>query len=123
MATEEGRGTSGVVYRAIGEVGDALTILDAGRRTYAGLSHDGTYWHLIAPFAGVDGELVCTCKGGRMHGRCWRMDQAIAFEAGDARQASLPFARPVWARQALDAGIATFDAPAGAGEMVEASRG
>lgn len=114
---------TGVVYRAIGEVGDALTILDASRRTYAGLSRDGQYWHLIAPFAGVEGVLVCTCKGGRTHGRCWRMHQAIAFEAGDARQASPAFARPSWARASLDAGVASFDAPVGAGHSVQAERG
>lgn len=113
------------MYRAIGNdvPADALTILDARRRTYAALSHDGTYWHLISPFAG-DGELVCTCAGGRQHGRCWRLDQAIAFEAGDARQAS-PALIPSWhlPRASLDAGTAVFDAPEGAGHSVQAERG
>jgi len=109
-----------IVYHSIGQgaPADALTILDAERRTYAGLSHDGTYWHLIAPFAG-EGNLVCTCVGGRTHGRCWRMSQAIAFEAGDARQATHLLAPPAWQgpdpRAELLAGVASFDAPVGAG--------
>lgn len=126
---------TGIVHAPIGDVGDALTILDADRRFYAGLSRDGTYWHVIEPLQadvlGVDAEVIrpagllsCRCKGATFHGSCYRVEQAEAFEAGDARQATRALS-PDWLipRAALEAGSATFDAPAGAGDLQEAYRG
>lgn len=123
---------NGIVHAPIGDVGSALAVVDASRRLYVGLSHDGSYWHVVSPYVpdhpdGETYELTCTCAGGRYHGRCWRLDQAVAFEAGNASAAALPFSRPDWLgpdpRAELLAGRASFDAPAGAGELVEASRG
>ena len=86
---------SGLVHRPIGPVGDALVVLDADRRLYAGLSRDGAYWHAVHP-APVDladanggvvrraGELVCTCKGSAFRGTCYRTAQAEALEGGQA---------------------------------------
>src|SRR6185369_17638251 len=65
---------TGVVHAPIGDVGDALTILDAGRRLYAALSRDGTYWHVVSPLQAdrldaegnvvrAAGALSCICKG------------------------------------------------------------
>jgi len=124
---------TGVVHAPIGDVGDALTILDAGRRLYAALSRDGSYWHVVEPLQadvlGLDagvirpaGRLGCRCKGATFHGTCYRVEQAEAFEVGDLRQAA-PILAPDWARADLSAGVATFDAPVGAGEAVEAHRG
>jgi hypothetical protein len=112
---------TGIVHRPIGPVGDALVVLDAARRTYAALSRDESYWHLISPLP-VDlvdadgtvirrvGTLTCTCAGGTFRNECWRTKQATAFEAGQG----LP--DPAWLAEG-------FDAPAGAGEEVQASRG
>jgi len=112
---------SGLVYRQIGDVGDALVVLDMSRRLYVGLSRDGTYYHVVAPLP-VDlvdvngtvlrrvGTLACTCPGGTYRGTCYRQQQAEAFEAGHG----LP--DPAWLAEG-------FDAPVGAGEAVEASRG
>ena len=111
----------GVVHRPIGTVGIDLVVLDAGRRTYAALSRDATYWHLISPLP-VDlvdadgtvvrriGDLSCTCAGGVFRGECYRIKQALAWEKG----AGLP--DPAWLTEG-------YDAPAGAGEAVEAFRG
>jgi hypothetical protein len=76
------------------DVGQALVVLDEGRRLYAALSRDGSYWHVVQPgfeltdgdgnVVRAEGELVCSCKGGTFHGRCYRIDQAKAFEAGRA---------------------------------------
>lgn len=112
----------GIVHAPIGEVGDALVVLDASRRLYAGLSRDGGYWHVVGP-SQVDaidadgnvvrpaGSLECRCKGFTFHGSCYRANQAEAFEAGQADRA----AAPAWMQD--------DDSPVGAGEMVEASRG
>jgi len=78
---------------------DGLIVLDVDRRTYAALSRDESYWHLIQPasepiargFDYVDangltvtpvavGDLTCTCAGGRFKRHCYRIDQAKAFE-------------------------------------------
>jgi hypothetical protein len=56
------------------------------------------------------GTLTCSCLGGQFRGECWRSKQAVAFEAGQG----LP--EPAWLTEG-------FDAPVGAGEAVEASRG
>jgi len=110
-----------LVHLAIAFEPDMLVILSASRRTYAALSRDGSYVHVVQPRA-VDlvaedgtvieriGELTCSCLGGLYRGTCWRTKQAAAFEAGQG----LP--DPAWLAEG-------FDAPAGAGEAVEASRG
>lgn len=106
---------TGLVFRPIGPVGNDLVVLDANRRLYIGLSHDGAAWHSVHPTP-IDlvngdgatirtaGQLVCTCKGSAFRGTCWRVKQAEAFEAGQP-------------------GTAFTDSPWGAGELVEASRG
>lgn len=112
---------NGIVHRPIGPVDMNLVVLDASRRTYAALSRDRSYWHLIHPLP-VDlvdadgavirrvGSLTCTCAGGSFRGECYRTKQAAAFEAGQG----LP--DPAWLSEG-------FDAPAGAGEAQEAFRG
>jgi len=123
---------TGIAWRPLGEVDGALVVLDSGRRLYAGLSREGDYWHIVQPARAGDprvtaepalaavGDLVCTCRGGVFHGRCYRADEAKAWERADASGLA-----PAWAlpREALEQGSATFDAPAGAGEAQEASRG
>lgn len=138
----------GIVHAPIGDIGNALAVIDAGRRVYVGASRDGSYLHVIHPrgFQQVDGDgnvvgesydLVCTCKGGTFHGTCYRLTQAQAFE-----EPPLSDDLPVWHRAIaptvapapaplVDAVAKTvipprprdFDAPVGAGESVEASRG
>lgn len=85
------------------ELKNGLVIFDEARRTYAALSRDGSYWHVIQPateatakafeYVGDDGltvrpvesgQLICTCAGGRFHRHCYRLDQAEAFEASRA---------------------------------------
>lgn len=112
---------AGLVHRPIGPIGDALVVLDASRRLYAGLSRDQTYWHAVHPLS-VDliaedgtvvarvGALTCTCAGGQYRGRCYRVAQVEAFEAGQG------LADPAWLAEG-------FEAPVGAGETVEAFRG
>lgn len=98
--------TGGLVFASIAERSGALVILDAGRRLYAGLSRNGSYWHVVTPsqveihhdetdevIRGI-GQLFCTCKGGTFHGSCYRLEQAVAFEAGDADR----LAAPAWMR-------------------------
>lgn len=92
---------SGLVYRSLGNVGDNLVVIDAARHVYAGLSRDASYLHLVHP-APVDmvnaenavirsaGQLVCTCAGSAYRGRCYRTDQAEAFEAGTLAPAHGP---------------------------------
>lgn len=106
---------TGVVHLSLGEVGDALVVLDARRRVYVAASRDGSYLHVVHPrgfeltdsdgnVVGVADDLVCGCKGGTFKGHCYRQEQAEAFEAGQADMA----AAPSWLRDA---------AP---GELVEA---
>lgn len=38
-----------LVYVGIAGHGDALVVLDASRRLYAGLSRDAGYWHVVHP--------------------------------------------------------------------------
>ena len=110
-----------LVHLAIPFEPDTLVILSAGRRTYAALSRDGSYLHVVQPvqveLVAEDGtvlqrvgQLTCSCKGGEYRGTCWRTKQAAAFEAGQG----LP--DPAWLAEG-------FDAPVGAGEEVEAARG
>ncbi len=110
---------------------DALIVVSRSLRSYLGLSRDGGYLHHIRPARLEEpivgdgkraaGALTCDCRGGTVRGTCYWVERAEALEAGDPR----PLRRPDWAtpRAELEAGSATFDAPAGAGEMVEASRG
>lgn len=122
----------GLRYLQIAPEGDELVCLDAERRLYAGLSRDRTYWHIIQPLPLEDprvgdglrkaGELGCTCPGGVYHGRCYRVGQAEAFEAGRL------MLTPVQARGQIGMDEAAgpdwlYDAPVGAGEAVEAFRG
>lgn len=92
-----------IAHVGLDDLDDALIVLSAKRRAYAGVSRDGSYFHLISPnqvevtnpetgevLRRVD-DLVCNCKGFTFHGHCYRASQALALEAGDA-------AGPVWAR-------------------------
>lgn len=84
--------SGGLVYRSIGNAGDALVVLDAARRVYAAINrrHDG--WHLIQPARADDrrvsaalvleGDLVCTCESGTLRGSCYRTEEARQFERG-----------------------------------------
>lgn len=90
---------SGLVFRPIGPVGDALVVLDAHRRLYAALSHDGAYWHVVSPDEG--GILGCSCAGARFRGTCWRLEEAKGYEGTVEASGKL----------------------AGAGDIVEAFRG
>jgi hypothetical protein len=89
-----------------------LIVLDVDRRTYIGLSRDGTYWHMVQAatpemakayeFVNADGmtvspvatgDLVCSCPGGRFRQHCYRIDQAKEFERSieeEARWGDLP---------------------------------
>lgn len=90
----------GLVFASIAQRSGALVILDASRRLYVGLSHDEAYWHIVRPLRPEDfrvqagkasvGELTCECVGGQTHGTCWRLKEAIAFEAGDADRLAAP---------------------------------
>lgn len=63
---------------------------DLRRRTFAALSRDGSYYHLVHPVAADDfrvtredstvkpGDLVCECAGGRNRGTCYKTKEAIA---------------------------------------------
>jgi hypothetical protein len=110
-----------IVHVGINFEPDTLVVLSASRRTYAAVSRDQTYLHLIQPVQVelIDpdgtvlkrvGQLTCTCAGGQFRGTCYRVAQAEAFEAG------LGLPDPAWLAEG-------FDAPVGAGEAVEASRG
>jgi hypothetical protein len=110
-----------IVHLAIAFEPDDLVIASASRRTYLAVSRDGSYLHCVHPLP-VDlvdadgtvirrvGTLTCTCAGGTFRGECYRTKQGAAFEAGQG----LP--DPAWLAEG-------FDAPVGAGEAVEASRG
>jgi len=108
---------TGIVWRPIGDVGNALVVLDATRRTYAALSREGDRYHLISPARLDDprvgdgkrhaGQLVCTCAGGTIRGTCYRTAEAEAFEAGQRANFTAAAADPQW-----------FDAAPG--ELIEA---
>lgn len=88
-----------LVWRPLFAKPDDLVILDTDRRLYAGLSHDGGYFHVIQPAQpdvyrrGVPpvGSLVCNCIGAAIHGHCWRQRQAEAFEAGQPLTEPIPW--------------------------------
>jgi hypothetical protein len=96
-----------IVWSPISIPPDAIVVLDGERRVYAGLSHDGSYLHLIQPtqFAIIDpntdevlrpaGTLECRCRGFQSHGHCYQATAAIAFEGEMADQA----AAPTWLHQ------------------------
>lgn len=83
-----------VSYVRLPDDPDALVVLDATRRVYAGLSRDGGYRHVVSPLqvdvTDVEGEVVrragelgCICKGAIYRGgRCYWVESAEAFEAG-----------------------------------------
>jgi hypothetical protein len=112
-----------VVLSPIGHVdADTLVVLDASRRIYAGLSREGDYWHLIQPARLEDprvgdgiriaGQLVCSCPGGIYRGSCYYVRRAEALEGTTEADQG-----PTWLpREGLDD-------PAGAGDLVQASRG
>ena len=89
---------TGLVYRSLGDVGQALVVLEAGRRVYVGLSRDSEYLHVVHP-AAVDmvnadgavilsaGQLTCTCKGSAYRGTCYRVAEAVVFEGTHPRPA------------------------------------
>lgn len=123
-----------IVSLPIGDLADAFVLLDSNRRLYAALSRDETYWHVVSPLQAdrVDGDgnilraagqLSCVCKGATFHGTCYQVMTAEAIERADASGITRPPELGPDPRAALEAGSATFDAPAGAGEMVEAWRG
>lgn len=84
-----------IVHVGLDDLDDSLIVLSARRRAYAGLSRDAAYVHVVHP-ASVDlvdgngavirreGELTCTCKGARFRGECYRVHQALAWEAQQA---------------------------------------
>lgn len=91
---------------------DQLHILSGMFRLYVGLSRDGSYLHVIHPRGyeqrDIDGnlvggpeDLVCGCKGFTFHGHCYRANQAIAFEQGNAVEAAW-FGRPIAAETELE---------------------
>lgn len=98
---------SRLVWSPILVPADALVVLDADRRLYAGLSRDESYYHLIQPaqFDVTDGDgnivrpagmLACTCRGFQAHGHCYQATAAIDFEGEQADQAAAPsWLRPV----------------------------
>lgn len=127
--------TTNVVSLPIDGLGGSIIVLSRARRLYVAASRDLSYFHVIRPARPTDqrvvegraqvGDLICDCIGSATHGRCYQQMNAEAIERADAsgitRPAELgPDPDP---RAALDAGSASFDAPVGAGEMVEASRG
>lgn len=124
---------SRVVALSIEDLDDALVVLSTKRRLYAASSRDGTYFHLIRPARATDprviesrakvGDLMCDCIGSTTHGRCYQQMNAEAWEKADAAELRRPDFLGGDARTALDAGTATFDAPAGAGDLQEAYRG
>lgn len=126
-----------VVSLPIADLGDSIVVLDRARRLYVAPSRDRSYYHVVRPARSTDlrvvegraqvGDLVCDCIGSSTHGRCYQQMNAEAIERADAagmtRPAELgPDPDP---RAALEAGAATFDAPAGAGDALgmETSRG
>lgn len=130
---------TGIVFALLFDAGDNLVVLDEPRRLYAGLSRDGTYWHVVHP-AQVDmvnaenaviravGQLICTCKGSAFRGTCYRVLEAEAFEAGRVALVHGPHCDADLRRNGCVCEpeipwLDDSDSPAGAGESVEAFRG
>lgn len=113
-----------IVFAPTIEEPETLIVLSAKLRLYAGLSHGGSYYHLIRPLRDEDyrvrheggriGALACNCVGFATHGHCYMATAAIAFEG---EQAGDPLPAPF---RTIVMGL---DNPAGAGESVEAARG
>ena len=90
-----------VVQVGVHALPDTLFVIDVERRTYLGLSRDGTYWHVVRPLRADDyrvregqgevGQLTCDCIGAQTHGQCHRVKEAMALE--DAK------AGPSWLRE------------------------
>jgi len=126
----------------------AFAFADPARRTWLAVSKDASYYHVVTPTPddaqlitdGLrhKGQLSCTCAGGRYRGTCYVVVSCEAIESAAA--APSPYVHDFGecqgpcvycaAEQAESAGDAPpasegnwFDAPAGAGEDVEAFRG
>lgn len=94
-----------IAFAPLAAAPEALVVLDATRRLYAGLNHEGTAWHVIQPAQVWDprvadglrkvGQLVCTCQGGTFHGSCYRTKQAEDLE----RRMADEDAAPAWLRK------------------------
>lgn len=125
---------SGIAWAPIHAEAESLMVLDTERRLYAALRSDGTTYHLVQPATLDDprvgdgkvraGELVCcSCPAGIFRadaGSCWATKAALMFEGRSVRDPGRP---PVGLLGADEDHIPWLDSPAGAGEMVEASRG
>lgn len=128
-----------IVHVGLDDLDDALIVLSARRRAYAGISRDGSYFHLVHPtpidMVNADnavvrsaGQLVCTCKGSAFRGRCYRVDEGEAFEAGRLAPVHGPDCDADLRKNGCVcvpelAWLDGNDSPAGAGEAVEAFRG
>lgn len=94
---------------AVDAAAPPLIVFDPDRRTYVGLSRDGSYWHVIRPATKDDAgvlrirtpgradefipPMVCSCPAGRRRKSCYRVDEALAYEArgeGARPMATLP---------------------------------
>lgn len=124
-----------VVQLPIAGIRDAIIVLDRKRRLYVAPSRDGSYYHVVRPARSSDlrvlegraqvDELICDCVGSATHGRCYQQMNAQAIERADASGITRPAELGPDPRAALDDGIASFDAPVGAGDAfgMEAPRG
>lgn len=89
-----------IVHAPTIEEPETLIVLSAKLRLYAGLSHGGSYYHLIRPLRDEDyqvrnegariGTLACDCVGFATHGKCYMASAAIAFEGQRADEAVAP---------------------------------
>lgn len=111
-----------IVHVGVGAMPNTLVVLDAKRRTYAGLARGGDYWHLLRPARLDDplvgdgkravGELLCSCVGAAYGHMCYWTQLATALEAGDRGflviQAADPWPddTPAWMRDAAPGEIA-----------------
>lgn len=108
---------SPTIARILEIADDDLIAVDVARRLYIGLSRDRSDYHVIQPARAAHplvkdgavevGALVCTCPAGTYSGHCYRLEQAVAFEAATATLDAAP-EPPGWN---------------GAGASVEAARG
>lgn len=72
---------------------NTLVVVDAGRRTYLGLSNDGSYFHALRPARLDDpivgdgkkavGALLCSCVAAAYGRDCRWTTLATALERGD----------------------------------------
>lgn len=99
-----------IVHVAFEAMPDTLVVVDAGRRTYLGLSTDRTYWHSVRPARLDDpvvgdgkravGELLCSCVAGEYGRPCYWTEIAAACERGDRGFIVDRIADPSWVRPA-----------------------